>query len=107
MSESMGRVTVSQEVLNTIVRLTTLGVEGVARFDKRPGRRRGADGYHIEVGDNQADVTVYVVVKPEISLREVGQNIQSEIARALQELVGMQAARVNVYIQDVAPVNAT
>jgi uncharacterized alkaline shock family protein YloU len=103
MAESMGRVTVSQEVLNTIVRLTTLGVEGVARFDKRPGRRRGADGYSIEVSDNQADVTVYVIVKPETSLREVGQNIQSGIARALQELVGMQVSRVNVHIQDVEP----
>ena len=103
MTESMGRVTVSQDVLNTIVRLTTLGVEGVARLDKRSGRRRGAEGFHVEVSDNQAKVDVYVILKPDTNLREIGRSIQAEIARSLQEMVGMQAATVNVHIQDVEP----
>jgi uncharacterized alkaline shock family protein YloU len=101
MDESMGRVTVSQEVLNTIVRLTTMGVEGVSRFDKRPGRRKGADGFYVEVSDDQAAVDVYVIVKPDLNMRELGQKIQTEITRSLQEIVGMQAAAVNVHIQDV------
>ena len=93
MSEALGRVTISQDVLNTIVRLTTLGVEGVSRLEKRPGRRHGAEGFHVEVSDNQARVDVYVILKPDTNLRDVGRDIQ--------EMGGMPAASVNVHIQDV------
>ncbi|HJW84202.1 MAG TPA: Asp23/Gls24 family envelope stress response protein [Anaerolineae bacterium] len=101
MTEALGRVTISQDVLNTIVRLTTLGVEGVSRLEKRPGRRHGAEGFHVEVSDNQARVDVYVILKPDTNLRDVGRDIQAKIARSLQEMVGMPAASVNVHIQDV------
>ena len=83
------------------MRLTTLGVEGVARLEKRPGRRHSVEGFHVEVSDNQARVDVYVILKPDTNLRDVGRNIQAEIARSLQEMVGMPAAAVNVHIQDV------
>jgi uncharacterized alkaline shock family protein YloU len=51
-------------------------------------------------------VDVYVVVAPEVNMREVGQAIQAEIARAMQEIVGMEVSTVNVHIQDVEPAGA-
>ncbi len=103
MAESTGRVTVAQEVISTIVRLTTIGVEGVSRFGGRPGLGRSSDGVHIAVKDNQVEVDVYVIVKPETNMREVATQIQSDIARSIEEMVGMQVSTVNVHIQDVEP----
>jgi len=101
MAESMGRVTIAQEVLLTITRLTTLGVPGVSRLGARPGLRRAGDGVHVDVTDNQVEVEVYVVVGPDVNMRDVGKAIQSEIARSMKEIVGMDVANVNVHIQDV------
>ena len=102
MSETIDRVTVAQDVLNTIVRLTTLGVAGVARLGGRPSLRRGGEALQVDVSDdNQVHVDVHVIVHSDMNLREVAHNIQQAIARSMNEIVGMQVAAVNVHIQDV------
>lgn len=101
MAESTGRVTIAQEVLNTIARLTTLSVPGVSHLGSRRALGRSGDGVEVVVNDNQVAVDVFVIVEPDHNLREIGQMIQSEIARSMQEIVGMEAVTVNVHIQDV------
>ncbi|HLF27150.1 MAG TPA: Asp23/Gls24 family envelope stress response protein [Anaerolineae bacterium] len=101
MAESIGRVTVAQQVLDAIVQLTTLNVPGVARLGARHALRPSGDGVHVEVNDNHVVVDVYVIVAPEVNLRDVGRTIQTEVARAMQEMVGMEVDTVNVHIQDV------
>lgn len=101
MAESIGRVTIAHSVLHEIVRLTTLNVPGVARLGVRPGLRRGGDGVHVDVIDDRAEVDVYVVTGPDASMRDTAHAIQSEVARAMKEIVGMDVSNVNVYIQDV------
>jgi len=101
MSENQGRVTIAQNVLDTIAQLTTLNVPGVSRLGARSPLRRAGDGVHVEVFDQRVNVDVYVVVQPEVNMRDVGQAIQVEIARAMKDMVGMDVAAVNVHIQDV------
>ncbi len=101
MAPSMGRVTVAQQVLDTIAQLTTLNVPGVARLGTRGALRRAGDGVHVEVADNRVNVEVYVIVTADANMREVGKEIQAEMARAMHEIVGMDVATVNVHIQDV------
>ncbi len=101
MAESIGRITIAQSVLDTIVQLTTLNVPGVSRLGARSALRRGGDGVRVEVTDHHVDVDVYVIVQPETNMREVAKTIQSEIARAMHEMIGMDVATVNVHIQDV------
>lgn len=102
MAQSMGRITIAQQVLDTIAQLTTLNVPGVARLGTRASLRRGGDGVRVEVDDHKVNVEVYVVVTPDANMRDVGKTIQTEIARAMQDIVGMDVATVNVHIQDVA-----
>jgi uncharacterized alkaline shock family protein YloU len=97
----MGRVTIAQQVLDTIVQLTTLNVPGVARLGARGALRRAGDGVHVEVADQQVNVEVYVIVTADANMREVGKAIQTEIARAMHEIVGMDVATVHVHVQDV------
>jgi len=98
-----GRVTVAQRVLDAIAQLTTLNVPGVARLSARSGLRRGADGVRVDVVDDQVVVDVYVIVTHDANMRQIGKEIQVEIARAMNQMVGMDAAAVNVHIQDVEP----
>jgi uncharacterized alkaline shock family protein YloU len=104
MAESLGRVTIAQQVLDTIVQLTTLNVPGVARLGARSSLRRSGDGVRVEVVDHQVNVDVYVVVTPDTNMRDVARTIQTEISRAMQEIVGMDVATVNVHVQDVEPI---
>jgi uncharacterized alkaline shock family protein YloU len=34
-------------------------------------------------------------------MREVSRNVQSQVARAISDMVGMQVGRVNIHIEDV------
>jgi len=103
--ESKGRVTVAQRVLDAIAQLTTLNVPGVARLATRRRRvaRRGSDGVRVDVVDDKVFVDVYVIVTHDANMRQIGKQIQVEIARAMNQIVGMDAAEVNVHIQDVEP----
>lgn len=101
--ETVGRVTVAQSVLHEIVRLTTLGVAGVSRL----GTHRSGDGVHVDVIDGRVEVDVYVIVAPDVNIRETAQNIQTEVARSMQEIIGMDVSNVNVYVQDVEAPAAT
>jgi uncharacterized alkaline shock family protein YloU len=109
MEGKLGTVHVAPQVLATIARMTTLSVPGVVRlyhdlatgFDGRLKRRTVREGVSIEVTDNVVSVDVYIVAGPHTNLYELGKAIQSLVARAIQELVGMPVLAVNVHVQDV------
>jgi uncharacterized alkaline shock family protein YloU len=100
----IGITTVAPEVLETIARLTTLAVPGVARMTSPPGMRRllRQDGVEIEVVGNSVRVELYAVTDPDVNMLAVGRQIQAEVTRAIQDMVGMEVDYVDVHIEDVA-----
>ncbi len=102
-----GKTTVAPEVLLTIARLTTLQVEGVSRMGGLPPavnrifQRGSGDGVSIDIKDDIVTIDLYVVLKQDIILRDVSRAIQHDVARAISEMVGMQAGRVNIHIEDI------
>lgn len=100
----IGKTTIAPEVLETIARLTTLAVPGVARMASRPGVHRllRQDGVEIEVVGNGVRVELYVVTEPHVNMLAVGRQIQAEVTRAIQDMVGMEVDSVAVHIEDVA-----
>ena len=44
---------------------------------------------------------LYVILDCNINVREVSRNIQTEVARAISEMVGMEVGQVNVHIEDI------
>ena len=99
----IGKITIAPEVLETTARLTTLAVPGVARVTSPPGMRRllRHDGVDIEVIGNSVRVKLYVVTEPHASMLSVGRQIQAEVTRAIQDMVGMEVQSVDVHIEDV------
>jgi len=109
MEQALGTVTIHPTVLTTVARLTSLATPGVARMSDewrlnmermlgRPGR---GSGVGLSIQDNKVMVDLYVVAEPEANLLHLGQTLQNEVSRAIQEMVGMEVLAVNVYIQDV------
>jgi uncharacterized alkaline shock family protein YloU len=47
-------------------------------------------------------VKLYVVAEPRINMLSVGRQIQAEVTRAIQDMVGMEVKSVDVYIEDIA-----
>lgn len=109
MQEKLGKVTVAPEVLVTIARLTTLKTPGVARLGTSAHGGinrvlpRGAvkDGVKVQVEDQGVTVELHVIARHDANMLELGQRIQTNITRAIAEMVGMKVHAVDVYIEDV------
>lgn len=109
MEERLGTVRISPQVLSTIARLTTVAVPGVLRmYRDLPGgvdrllKGRGVgDGVRIEVVDDAVTVDLYIVVASDVSMFDLGREIQSRVARAIKDMVGMPVLAVNVHIENV------
>ena len=99
-----GRITIAPEVLETIARLTTLAVPGVARLTSPPGMPRllRHDGVMVDIIEDSVRVKLYVVTEPHANMLSVGRQIQAEVTRAIQDMIGMRVQSVDVHIEDVA-----
>ena len=106
-NETQGKTTVSPDVLVTIARLSTLAVPGVSRMASVPGgvnrlfRRGSGDGVRIETEQNTVFTDLYFAVKQDVNIREVSRNVQKQVARAIQEMVGMEIGHINIHIEDI------
>lgn len=112
-NDTPGKTTVSPDVLITIARLAALGVPGVSRMANVSGGvnhllRRGANnGVQIEVKDNTVFADMFLILKQDINIREVSRNVQHQVARAIQEMVGMEIGQVDIHIEDIDYEEAT
>jgi uncharacterized alkaline shock family protein YloU len=102
-------VRISPGVLATIANLTTLAVPGVLRttggltsgVNKLVGRRDRPSGIRVRVRDEQVYLDIHVIVENGADLVRVGSQIQREVAKAIDQMVGLPVAEVNVYVQDM------
>jgi uncharacterized alkaline shock family protein YloU len=46
-------------------------------------------------------VDLYVIVDHDVNMLQLGRTLQSEVTRAIEEMVGMNVRTVNVHIEDV------
>jgi uncharacterized alkaline shock family protein YloU len=109
MEEPLGKVTIAPGVLTTIVRLTTLEQRGVSRLTPMPVKVRGwhgagataNDGIFIAVTQEGVLVEVHLAAENGINLLKLGEAVQASIVRAIEEMVGMTVASVDVHIDEV------
>jgi uncharacterized alkaline shock family protein YloU len=104
---TQGKTTVAPEVLTTIAKLSALSVPGVSRMSPISGgvnrlfKRGAGDGVRIETEDNTVYVDLHLVLKQDVNIREVSRNVQQQVARAMQEMVGMDVGYINIHIDDI------
>jgi uncharacterized alkaline shock family protein YloU len=108
MDDLQGKVTIAPSVLTTIVRLTALEQEGVQRLAPVPRPMRGLltgsradEGILLEVGDDGVALELHVVAEAHTNMLKLGETLQAEVTRAIEEMVGLPVKTVDVYIDDV------
>lgn len=110
-SNTPGKTTIALEVLVTIARLTTLSVDGVSRMATVPSEmnrffKRGvSEGVKISVEDDMVYADLYVILKNDFNVRDVSHNIQSQVSRAISEMVGMDVGKINIHVEDIEILN--
>ena len=108
MDDLQGKVTIAPSVLTTIVRLTALEQEGVHRLAPVPRPMRGLltgsradEGILLGVGDDGVSLELHVVAKANANMLRLGDMLQTEVTRAIEEMVGLPVKSIDVYIDDV------
>ncbi len=102
-----GKTTVAPEVLTTVARMAALSVPGVVRMAAVSGgvnrifQRGASEGVRININHDVVTADLYLVVKGDLNLREVGREVQQQVARAIQELIGMDVGRIDVHVEDI------
>jgi uncharacterized alkaline shock family protein YloU len=90
--------TIAPDVLHSIARLTALKIPGVHATSPRRG---AAEGVQVKVTDSTVDVDIYLILEKDLNLRQVSRDVQIAVARAIEEMVGMQAGVINIHIEDI------
>jgi uncharacterized alkaline shock family protein YloU len=70
-------------------------------MNKLVGRDEPARGVRLRVRDGQVYLDIHVVVEHGADLVRVGSQIQRDVARAIDKMVGLPVAEINVYVQDL------
>jgi uncharacterized alkaline shock family protein YloU len=104
-----GKTTIAPEVITTIARMTALSIAGVNRLSTAPSDvnqffKRGFsvnDGVRIEVENDAVYADIYVILSSDVNARDVSHSIQTKVARAISEMVGMEVGKVNIHIEDI------
>ncbi len=107
-TESIGRIEVAPEVLVTIARYAVQNIEGVQQMAQVPADiarlfQRGLrqDGVLLDLSENKVRFNIYVIMDPHVNLLETSRTIQTAVTEAIDTMVGIDVAAVNVFVEDV------
>lgn len=102
-----GTTTIAPGVLITIARLTSLGIAGVTGMAPVPGgvnrlfKKGIGEGVQIEIADGAVSIDLYLCLSHDVNVREISSQVQSEVVQAIEQMVGMEVARIDVHIEEI------
>lgn len=106
--EPQDTITIAPSVLITIAKHAATQVKGVSRTGTIPvdvvRLLKGnpmASGVILDIEGTRVKLDLYLLVRPAANIREVSQEVQRAVTRAIEELVGMEVTGVNVHVEDV------
>jgi len=118
MSESEGRnlpselgaVRIADEVVSIIAGLAATEVDGVASMSggiaggiaEALGRKNLSKGVKVEVGEEEAAVDLYLIVRYGSRIPDVAWAVQENVKKAIENMTGLRVVRVNVHVQGVS-----
>ena len=108
--DDIGAVRVADEVVSVIAGLAATDIEGIAGMSgglvggiaEMLGRKNLSKGVKVEVGEREAAVDLYIIVKFGVRIPEVALNVQERVKEAIEQMTGLKVVAVNVHVQGVA-----
>ncbi|MEW6621451.1 MAG: Asp23/Gls24 family envelope stress response protein [bacterium] len=112
---NLGNVKVSNEVIATIAAVAATQVEGVVGMSegiingiaKIISGSQLTKGVKVEVGDDEVNLDVSIIIKYGTSIPDIAGKVQENIKKAVENMTGLKTVRVNLYIQGVHVEEAT
>lgn len=107
-----GKTTIVDPVVAKVAGIAAREVPGVFALGGGAARVVGAireamggadltQGIKVEVGETQVAVDITIVVEYPQPLQAVAGDVRAAVARAIEQLIGMEVAEINVTISDV------
>lgn len=104
-----GEVKISDEVVATIAGLAAVEIEGVyamsggftGGISDILGRKNLSKGVKVEVGDKEASIDLYIIVKYGAKIPDVAWKIQEAVKDAIVNMTGLKVIEVNIHVQGV------
>ena len=106
---SLGAIRIADEVVSIIAGLAATEVDGVAGMSgglvggiaEMLGRKNFAKGVKVEVGEKEAAVDLYIIVKYGVRIPDVALAVQENVKQAIETMTGLSVVEVNIHVQGV------
>ncbi|MBQ7478182.1 MAG: Asp23/Gls24 family envelope stress response protein [Selenomonadaceae bacterium] len=106
---SLGTVRIADEVVSIIAGLAATEITGIAGMSgglvggiaEILGRKNFAKGVKVEVGEREAAVDLYIIVKYGVRIPDIALAVQENVKQAIETMTGLSVVEVNVHVQGV------
>lgn len=114
-STKYGEVEVSDEVIATVAGVAALDCYGLVGMASRSqlkdgiaellGRENWSRGIEVRTESGEMEIDMHIVVGYGTKISEVAHNVQSKVKYTLNQMIGLEVTRVNIFVQGVRLVN--
>lgn len=111
MQTHLGTITVVDEVIATAAGLAAMDCYGLVGMASRRqvkdsltellGRENPGRGVEVRQNEDTIEVDLYIIVSYGTNIYEVAQNVREKVVYVLQNTVGVEVSKVNIYVQGV------
>lgn len=108
-NNALGTIRIADEVVSIIAGLAATEVDGVVGMSggiaggiaEILGRKNFSKGVKVEVGEKEAAIDLYIIVKYGSRIPDVALNVQEGVKSAIENMTGLSTVEVNVHVQGV------
>lgn len=105
----LGAIRIADNVVAIIAGLATAEVDGVAGMSggitggiaEALGRKNFSRGVKVDVGEEEATISLYIIVKYGTKIAEVAKKVQENVKSKLEETTGLKIKEVIVNVQGI------
>ena len=105
----VGSIRIADEVVAIIAGMAATEVDGVAGMSaglvggiaEMLGKKNLSKGVKVEVGEKEAAIDLYIIVKYGVRIPDIALNVQEAVKAAIENMTGLSTVEVNVHVQGV------
>ena len=103
---SLGSIRIADEVVGIIAGLAATEIDGIAGMSgglvggiaEMLGKKNFAKGVKVEVGEREAAVDLYIIVKYGVRIPDVALSVQENVKQAIESMTGLSVVEVNIHV---------
>lgn len=105
----LGSVRINNDAIATIASVAAMEIKGVARMGGSLGktlyeicfRRASSKGVRISMRENEAKLTVSIVVEYGVDIPRIADEVQDNVKRSVEKMAGLVLSEVDVVVEGV------